>query len=109
MPANSADPRMARNGGTFLIVNSTSSASGSRLSDADVERRPSASRAASVLTPPSGSAVSPSTRKMSEADAERGAGSPEHVADVLAGREATADELGTRIVVSESGVILSPK
>ena len=32
MPANSADPRMARNGGTFLTVKTTSSASGSRLS-----------------------------------------------------------------------------
>ena len=54
----------------------------------------SASRAASVLTSASGSAVSPSTRKMHQADAERRPGRPEHVADVLPDGEPAADELG---------------
>jgi hypothetical protein len=32
IPAKRADPRIARNGGTFLTVNTTSNARGSRLS-----------------------------------------------------------------------------
>jgi hypothetical protein len=64
IPANSADPRIARNGGYFGMANTTSSARGSRLTAEMLNALPSASWAASVLTAPSGSAFKPRNTKM---------------------------------------------
>ena len=86
MPANSAEPRIARNGGTFLTVKTTSSASGSRLT-AEMSKAPSsAATAASVLTVAGRVGREPEDQEDHEADAERRPGGPEHVADVLPGR-----------------------
>jgi hypothetical protein len=51
----------------------------------------------------------PDDQGRSEAQPERRRGGPEHVADVLVGRRPRPTNWGTRIVVSDSGVILSPK
>ena len=93
MPAKSAEPRIARKGGTFFTVKTTSSASGSRLSTVMLNSSPARRARPRVLTPPSGSAVNPSTRKMRRLMPSAGPRRPEHVPDVLAGRQAAADEL----------------
>ena len=93
MPAKSAEPRIARNGGTFFTVKTTSSASGSRFSAVmlnsflkNVERRLGAHASFRL-------GGQPEHEEDDEADPERRARSPEHVPDVLTGREAAADEL----------------
>ena len=88
MPANSADPMIARNGGTFFTVKTTSSASGSRLTtemlkalSSGVERLVGADLGAGVH-------AQPDDQEDRQADAERRSGGPEHVPDVLAGGQA---------------------
>ena len=82
-PANTAEPRIARNGGNFQIEAATRKTSGSRLTGVIQNSAPRASRAAFVLTPPLGSAIRPSTKKMHQADPDGRARRPEHVPHVL--------------------------
>ena len=55
------------------------------------------------------SAVEPEDDEQRRGDDERRAGRPDHRADVLADVVTPPTSDGTRTVVSESGVILSPK
>ena len=78
--------------GTFLNVNTTSTRQRQQVERRDVEggREGVAGHVGADLGV--GSAVSPRTRKITQADPERRPGGPEHVADVLGDRD-VADQL----------------
>ena len=109
MPANSADPRIARNGGTFLTVNSTSRSSGSRLITEIVNSLSSTARAACVSTPALGCALRPMTRKIARLMRSAGPAVQSMLRMCFAVVSPRPTSFGTRIVVSDSGDILSPK
>ena len=101
---------IARNGGTFLTVNTTSSASGSRFTRGDVEDAFStAASAASVLTALSASTPRPMTRKITRLMPSAGPAVQNMLRMCAPVVSPPPTSRGTRIVVSESGVILSPK
>jgi hypothetical protein len=109
IPANSAEPSSARNGGTFLSVKATSRKSGSSATTEIVKSCSSTSRTAWVLTVDSGVAVSPSTRKATRLIPSAGPAVQNMLRMCLPVVSPPPTSCGTRIVVSESGVILSPK
>ena len=108
MPANSADPRIARNGGTLRTVNTTSSASGSRFTTEMWKAFSSASSALSGSTAASGSTPRPITRKITRLTPSAGA-AVQNMLRMCSPVVTPPTICGTRIVVSDSGVILSPK
>ena len=109
MPAKSADPRMDRKGGNLSTAKTTSSSSGSRLTKPMLKAAASASRATSVLSTASGSAFSPRTRKMTRLMPSAGPAVQNMLRTCSPTVSPPPTSLGTRIVVSDSGVILSPK
>ena len=108
-PAKSADPRIARNGGTFLSVKKTSRTSGSRLTAEVLNSARRTSSAACVSTPAAGFAVSPSTRNAIRLMPSAGPAVQIMFRTWVETVSPRPTSLGTRIVVSESGDILSPK
>ena len=100
---------MARNGGAFLTVKTTSSAIGSRLSAVMLKALPRTSRACCVLISPSGVALKPRKRKMIRLTPSAGPAVQNMFRTCRETVRPRPTSFGTRIVVSESGVILSPK
>jgi hypothetical protein len=100
---------MARNGGTLLTVMTTSRTRGSRLSGVMLKAFPRISRAWSVLTSPWGSALSPIRRKMTRLIRSAGLAVQNMLRMCRPTVRPPPTRLGTRMVVSESGIILSPK
>ena len=70
---------------------------------------PSAARASSVLISASGSALSPSSRKMTRLMPSAGPAVQNMLRTCSPTVRPPPTSFGTRIVVSDSGVILSPK
>src|SRR6516164_7071763 len=106
-PENKAVPKMARNGGTWRTESTISSSSGTRFHGVMWYTAATASRAAWVLTPPDGFSANPTPRKMPTARTKDGAtvvSMPRMCWLVVT----PPTRLGTRIVVSDSGDILSP-
>ena len=104
-PAKSADPRMDRNGGYRSIEKTTSSNSGSRLTSPMLKATASASRAASVLISATGSAFSPNTVKMMRLMPNAGPAVQNMFRTCSPTLNPPPTSLGSRMVVSESGVI----
>ena len=109
IPANSADPRIARKGGYFRMANTTSSTSGSRLTAEMLNALPSASWAASVPTAPSGSAFSPRRKNSTRLIPSAGPAVQNMFLMCWPVVRPRPTSCGTRMVVSDRGVILSPK
>jgi hypothetical protein len=109
MPANSAEPRIARNGGTLRIVNTTSRTIGSRFRTVMLNSLPRIARASSVETTAFAVASRPRTRKITRLIASAGPAVQTMFRTWRPTVSPRPTSFGTRIVVSESGVILSPK
>src|SRR6516164_20674 len=106
-PENRAVPKIARNGGTWMKESTISSTSGSRFHGVMWYTAASASRAAVVLTPPDGFSAKPTPRKIPTASTNDGA--TVHSMPRMCWFTVTPPtRLGTRIVVSDNGDILSP-
>jgi len=99
---------IARNGGTFFTVKTTSSASGSRLSTETWKTLSNASRAASVLTVLLASTPSPMIRKIARLIPSPGP-AVQNMLRMCSPVVRPPTSRGTRMVVSDSGVILSPR
>ncbi len=109
IPAKSADPMIARNGGAFRMENRTRRSNGRRVTAEMLNACSRASTAASVLASPSGSETRPSTRKMTRLIPKAGPAVQNMLRTCSATVRPPPTSLGTRMVVSDSGVILSPK
>src|SRR5439155_26982944 len=105
----SAEPRIDRNGGNFLNENRTRSRRGSRVHAEMWKALSRAFCAASVLVAPDGSTFRPINRKMTRATPSAGPATHHMLRMCLGVVRPRPTRLGTRIVVSDSGVILSPK
>jgi hypothetical protein len=107
--ASSADPRIARNGGTFRNVKAMRRASGSRFSGEIQKDSPRTSCARAGSRPPLGAAFSPRTKKITRLMPMAGPAVQNMLRTCWLTVSPRPTSFGTRMVVSDSGVILSPK
>src|SRR6516164_1706232 len=107
IPENRAVPKIARNGGTWIADSTISRTSGSRFHGVMWYTAARASRAAAVSTPPDGFSANPRPKKIPTAATNDGP--TVHTMPRMCWFTVTPPtRLGTKIVVSDSGDILSP-
>ena len=109
IPAKSADPMIARNGGAFRMEKKTRRSNGRRVTAEMLNASPGPRPRPPCSPHPGVGGRDPSTRKMTRLTPRAGPAVQNMLRTCSATVRPPPTSFGTRIVVSDNGVILSPK